>query len=77
VDYRVTELAVSGSFLKQPYSLSYRLISHDVVGSVQPDTFTVPNRPGEIVIDGEGSPVPTHDVVMLSLRELTRLKQGR
>ena len=25
VDYRVTELAVSGSFLRQPYSLSYQL----------------------------------------------------
>ena len=77
VDYRVTELSVSGSFLKQAYSLSYRLISHDVVGSVQPGTFDVPARPGEIVIRGDGSPVPSHDVVMLSLRELTRLKQGR
>jgi hypothetical protein len=76
-DFRVTELSVSGSFLKQAYSLSYRLISHSVVGSVPPETFTVPNRPGEIVIGGEGSPVPSHDVVMLSLRELTRLKQGR
>ena len=33
-DYRVTEFAVSGSFLKQAYSLSYKLISHSVVGSV-------------------------------------------
>ena len=31
-DYRVTEFAVSGSFLKQAYSLSYKLISHSVVG---------------------------------------------
>jgi hypothetical protein len=76
-DYRVTELAVSGSFLKQAYSLSYRLISHSVVGSVPPETFAVPKRDGEIVIDGEGTAVPTHDVVMLSLRELTRLKHGR
>ena len=76
-DFRVTELFVSGSFLKQAYSLSYRLITHSVVGSVPPETFTVPKRTGEIVIDGEGSPVPSHDVVMLSLRELTRLKQGR
>jgi hypothetical protein len=77
VDYRVTELAVSGSFLKQAYSLSYRLISHSVVGSVPPDTFAVPTRAGEIVINGEGSPLPSHDVVMLSLRELNRLKRGR
>ena len=76
-DFRVTEFAVSGSFLKQAYSLSYRLISHSVVGSVPGDTFVVPKRPGELVISGEGSTVPTHDVVMLSLRELTRLKQGR
>jgi hypothetical protein len=76
-DYRVTELFVSGSFLKQPYSLSYRLISHSVVGSVPPETFVVPTRPGEVVIDGEGTPVPARDVVVLSLRELTRLKQGR
>jgi hypothetical protein len=76
-DYRVTELAVSGSFMKQAYSLSYRLITHMVAGSVSPDMFTVPPRPGEIVIAGEGTAVPTHDVFMLSLRELTRLKHAR
>jgi hypothetical protein len=76
-DYRVTEFAVSGSFLKQAYSLSYKLISHSVVGSVAADTFTVPAQPGQIVIAGKGTPVPSHDVVLLSLRELTRLKQGR
>lgn len=76
-DYRVTEFAVSGSFLKQAYSLSYTLIAHSVVGSVPPDTFVVPPQPGQIVITGEGSHVPTHDVVLLSLRELTKLKQAQ
>jgi hypothetical protein len=76
-DYRVTEFAVRGSFLRQAYSLSYKLISHSVVGSVPAGTFAVPAQPGEIVIAGDGSQVPSHDVVMLSLRELTRLKQGR
>ena len=76
-DYRVTEFAVRGSFLKQAYSLSYRLISHSVVGSVPPDTFAVPSRAGEIVVNGEGSAVPAHDVLMLSLRELSRLKRER
>ena len=74
-DYRVTEFAVRGSFLKQAYSLSYKLIAHSVVGSVPADTFAVPAQPGQIVITGEGSPVPSHDVVMLSLRALTKLKQ--
>jgi hypothetical protein len=76
-DYRITEFAVSGSFLKQAYSLSYKLISHSVVGSVPAETFAVPAQPGQIVITGDGSHVPSHDVVMLALRELTKLKQGR
>jgi hypothetical protein len=76
-DYRVTEFAVRGSFLKQPYSLSYKLISHVIAASVQPDAFVVPPQTGEIVIDGDGTSVPTHDVVVLALRELTKLKQGR
>jgi hypothetical protein len=76
-DYRITELSVRGSFLKQAYSLTYRLISHSVVGSVSSETWAVPAVPGQIVIAGEGSNVPTHDVVVLSLRELTKLKQGR
>jgi hypothetical protein len=76
-DYRVTELAVSGSFLKQAYSLSYKLISHSVVGSVPADTFVVPAQPGQIVVRGEGSHVPSHDIVVLSLRELAKLKQAQ
>jgi hypothetical protein len=76
-DYRVTELAVSGSFLKQAYSLSYKLLTHSVVGTVPPDTFSVPAQPGQIVITGEGTAMPTHDIVVLALRELTKLKQPR
>jgi hypothetical protein len=76
-DYRVTEFAVSGSFLKQAYGLSYKLLSHSVVSSVPANTFSVPAQPGQIVIAGKGSHVPTHDVVVLSLRELAKLKQGQ
>jgi hypothetical protein len=76
-DYRVTEFAVRGSFLKQDYSMSYKLISHVMAASVQPGAFVVPLQPGEIVIEGEGTTVPTHDIVLLALRELTKLKQPR
>ncbi|HEX9367390.1 MAG TPA: hypothetical protein VF921_12230 [Vicinamibacterales bacterium] len=74
-DYNVTELAVRGTFLRQSYSMSYRLISHVLAASVQPDAFVVPSQPGEIVIAGEGTTVPTHDIVVLALRELTKLKK--
>jgi hypothetical protein len=74
-DYRVTEFAVRGTFLKQSYSMSYKLISHVLAASVKPDAFVVPSQPGEILIAGEGTTMPTHDIVVLALRELTKLKK--
>lgn len=76
-DYRVTELAVKGTFLKQAYSVSYRLIDRVVAATVPPDTFDVPEQPGEIVISGGGSALPARDAMVLALRELARLKQAR
>ncbi|HVD93509.1 MAG TPA: hypothetical protein VNC21_14540 [Vicinamibacterales bacterium] len=76
-DYRVTEFAVRGSFLKQSYSMSYKLISRAVVATVAPDVFTVPSQPGEIVVAGEGTSVAAHDVAVLALRELTKMKRGQ
>jgi hypothetical protein len=73
-DYRIHEFAVRGSFLKRDYSMSFKLITRSVVGSVDAGTFDVPRQPNEIVIAGEGSAVPAHDVVVLALRELTKLK---
>ena len=76
-DYRVRELAVKGTFLKQPYSVSYRLISRTVVNSVAPGTFEVPRQDGEILISGGGSAVPARDAMVLALRELARLANAR
>jgi hypothetical protein len=74
-DYRVTEFAVKGTFLKQPYSIHYRLLSRHVGANVAPDTFEVPSVPGEIVMAGQGSVLPARDAMVLALRELARLKQ--
>ena len=76
-DYSVVEFAVQGSFLKSPYSLSYKQLRHIVGATLPSDAFSVPAQPGEIVITGEGSAVPTHDVVVLALRALAQAKQGR
>ena len=76
-DYRINELSVKGSFLKQPYSVHYRLINQLVAASVAPDTFHVPSQPGEILIAGQGSVIPARDAMVLALRELTRLKRSQ
>jgi hypothetical protein len=76
-DYHIVEFAVRGTFLKQSYSMSYKLIRHTITSSADPGSFDVPSQPGEIRIAGEGSTVPTHDIVVLALRELTKLKQDK
>jgi hypothetical protein len=76
-DYRVTELQVSGTFLKQPYSVSYKLIHRALAASVDPATFDVPSQPGEIVIAGDGTANPAGDMLMGALRELARTKNSR
>jgi hypothetical protein len=76
-DYSVIEFAVQGTFLKSPYSMSYRQIRHVIGASLPADAFAVPAQPGEIVVTGEGSAVPTHDIVVLALRALAKAKQAR
>jgi len=77
-DFHVVELAVKGAFLKQPYSFSYKLLTHNVQSpdSITPGTFEVPVEPGAIVIQaGEGSPVPAADAFLASLRELAKTQK--
>ena len=76
-DYRITEFAVTGTVLKRPYSVSYKLISRTLGASLQADAFDVPQEPGQMAFTGEGSVVPTRDVMVLAFRELSRLKQAR
>jgi hypothetical protein len=78
-DYHIVEFAVKGALLKQPYSLSYRLIRRDVkpLGEVPPAAFDVPVEPGAIVIRGEGSPIAPRDALIAALRELARAKRAR
>ena len=76
-DYSIIEFAVQGSFLRSAYSLSYKQLSHAVGATLPPGAFSVPAQPGEIVVTGEGSAVPAHDIVVLALRALAQSKQGR
>jgi hypothetical protein len=78
-DYHVIELAVRGTFLKQPYSVSYRLKERAIVAGagVQPGRFELPADTAAIVLEGEGSAVPVRDALMLAMREVSRLRRER
>ncbi len=77
-DYHIVEFAVKGTFLKQPYSVSYRLISRDVTSGadVGPGVFDVTQDPRAITIRGEGTAIPARDVMVAALGELARVKQA-
>jgi hypothetical protein len=70
---------VKGAFLKQPYSVFFRAISRDVMSQadVPADKFEVPDTPGAIAFEGEGTAMPARDAMVAALRALARLKQTR
>ena len=78
-DYHVVEFSVKGTFLKQPYSVSYRLISRTIAehASVQASEFELPADGSAISIAGDGSAIPARDALVLALRELARIKQAQ
>lgn len=76
-DYRIIQLAVRGTLLKQPYGISFRLLTRSVTSSVPPEEFEVPLDPQAIMFRGEGTAVPARDALIAALNELARIKQNR
>jgi hypothetical protein len=77
-DYHLIEFAVKGTFLQQPYAVSYRLIAHSIDTQASAASVDVPHDPRAIVIQGEGSAIPARDVLVAALREYARItKQAR
>jgi hypothetical protein len=77
-DYHIVEFAATGTFLKQPYSVSYRLISRALAKhlEVRESDFDLPPDADAIRFQGDGSAIPLRDVVVLALRELARARRA-
>jgi hypothetical protein len=75
-DYRIRELSVRGTFLEQPYSISYTLIRRETrpASDVAREEFEVPLEPGAIVLKGEGTQNPMRDALAVALRELSEAR---
>jgi hypothetical protein len=78
-DYRILELAVKGSFLKQPYSISFRLLRRDLTSGadVPASDFEIPDTPVAVRFQGEGSAIPARDAFFAVLREVSKSRQER
>ena len=75
-DYRIEEFDASGVVLKQPFSVSFRLIrrSSQPSAEVPASEFDIPAGPDTIVIAGEADRDPVFAVMGTVLRELGRLR---
>ena len=76
-DFRVSEFSASGTFLRQPYTISYKMLTRSVVSSVGSEAFEVPHQAGEVLISGEGTANPAGDALIGALRELAKVKARR
>jgi hypothetical protein len=76
-DFGIREFYASGALLKQPYTLSFRLIRREVTDSVPPEAFAIQPAAGDVVLEGEASDGPWTDVLSVVLREVGRLRAAR
>jgi hypothetical protein len=75
-DYQIRQLAVAGSYMGEPFSVSFRLRRREMKAGteVPADRFEVPIDADAIVIEAPGTEDFGHDLLMGALRELERSK---
>jgi hypothetical protein len=75
-DFRIEEFEASGALLRQPYSVSFRLINRSSRPSagVAAEEFALTAGPGDVVLSGATEVDPVSDVVTTLVRELARAK---
>ena len=78
-DFRIQEFDASGALLKQPYTVSFRLIRREALspGEVPDQAFTIAASADDVVLDGEASDEPWVDVLTAALREIGRITASR
>jgi hypothetical protein len=77
-DFRVREFKASGAILKQPYDVTFRLISQEQVAPEKLDagTFAIQPGPDDVVLDGDVTDAPFTDVLDVVFKEVGRLRAG-
>jgi hypothetical protein len=70
-DFRVHEFEGTGSVLKQPFSVSFRLLHQDIVDASLAD-FTIESGPDDVVLDGLPGEGPVEELLTTIIREVAR-----
>jgi hypothetical protein len=77
--FSIVEAVASGSYLGEPFSVSFHLRRRDVrpSGAVSPREFELPHDPTVIAIAGAGTEDVARDVLTATLSELARTRHAR
>ena len=72
-DFRIQEFNATGTILRQPFSVSVKLRTHEYVGGAATDeSFAITPGPDDVVLEGQADEDPVTELMTTVLRELGR-----
>jgi hypothetical protein len=72
-DFRILEFEATGALLKQPFSVSVKLRTHEYIGG-EASSFAIEPGPGDVVLEGQAGEDPLTELMTTVLRELGRAR---
>jgi hypothetical protein len=74
-DFRIQEFTATGTMLRQPFSVSVKLRTHEYIGgAVTNESFAITPGPDDVVIEGQADEDPITELITTVLRELGRAR---
>ena len=74
-DFRIQEFTATGTMLRQPFSVSVKLRTHEYIGgAVTNESFAIAPGPDDVVIEGQAGEDPITELMATVLRELGRAR---
>ena len=74
-DFRIQEFNATGTILRQPFSVSVKLRTHEYIGgAATDDSFAITPGPDDVVLEGQADEDPVTELMTTVLRELGRAR---
>jgi hypothetical protein len=74
-DFRIQEFEATGALLRQPFSVSLKLRTHQILGPAADNPgFEIEAAPGDVVLEGQAADDPVTELMTTVLRELGRAR---
>jgi hypothetical protein len=74
-DFRIQEFAATGTMLRQAFSVSVKLRTHEYIGgAVTDESFAITPGPDDVVLEGQADEDPITELMTTVLREVGRAR---